>query len=158
MGLGQLGPGSAYFLGASGETHHIQTNDRGERNGQHSDKARRVFYLCCSVIFALLQDHASFLFCHMLYLCCSMIFVLQDDHATSYLFATMLHACCGVISALQKAHGIFQVCRCQGDREADVEKAPTRAHAECKYTLTQTNWTQTLTRSQVCFIFLCIDY
>ena len=29
--------------------------------------------------------------------------------------------------------------RCQGDREADVEKAPTRAHAEWTYTRTQTN-------------------
>ena len=48
--------------------------------------------------------------------------------------------------------------RRQGDREADVEKAFTRAHAEWKYTRTQTNWRQMKTRGQACFIYGRIDY
>ena len=43
-------------------------------------------------------------------------------------------------------------------RETDIEKAFTRAHAEWKYTRTQTNWRQMETCSQRCFIHICIDY
>ena len=43
-------------------------------------------------------------------------------------------------------------------READIEKAFTRAHVEWKHTRTQTSWRQMETRSQICFIYVCIDY
>ena len=43
-------------------------------------------------------------------------------------------------------------------READIDKAFTRAHVEWKHTRTQTNWRQMETRSQICFIYVCIDY
>ena len=47
--------------------------------------------------------------------------------------------------------------RRQGDREADVEKALTRAHAEWKYTRTQTNLHEMTTRSRICFVYVFID-
>ena len=43
-------------------------------------------------------------------------------------------------------------------READIKKAFTRAHAEWKYTRTQTNCRQVETHSQICFIYVRIDY
>ena len=50
-------------------------------------------------------------FATMLCFCCSVIFALQEDHDTCYFLAIILYKCCSVNFVLQEDHGSLCCCR-----------------------------------------------
>ena len=138
MGLGQPGPGFAYFLGASEETDHIQTRglvDLFWRSCWH-DFVSTLYEREADVKIMRSRCQGE---CEADVKTNAKPMSRRHSHAHTPNGSTRVHVSRETWMGTCPVRVGWERVPSELGREADIEKAFTRAHAEWKYTRTQTN-------------------